>query len=69
MWIARDYNGMLKLYNAMPIACDFKFEPGNIEDDNNCLELPHTWFDDVCWENSPIEVELQIKDNYVDSKG
>jgi hypothetical protein len=54
MWLARDYNESLYLYEYEPDLEDVTFVGTSIEIDSNL-------FPKVTFDNSPIEVELKIK--------
>ena len=59
MWIARDVTKALWLYESEPICGDDgRFFPKHFE---NCKQLLDDAFPKVTFENSPMEVELVIK--------
>ena len=58
MWIARDKDGGLWLYESEPIRQRERFVPTCFED---CKKLHCTLFPEVTFENSPQEVELVLK--------
>ena len=56
MWIVRDKNGYLGLFNSKPeLYVDFYYngEP--------FFYIDKTLFPEITFENSPVEVELKIK--------
>lgn len=58
IWIARDKNGELYLYNERPFRREKEFSL-NIVGFDFC-EIPEEYFPSVTWENSPQEVELKL---------
>ena len=64
LWIARDFNGRLYLYDNKPIQQDlagyFDLEYGEA-----CAVITDfsEYFSEVTWENSPQQVELKLKEN------
>ena len=60
MWIARDRNKALYIYNSKPIreteAC---FYPN--KSDNTMLYIDERLLPEVTFENSPQEVEIKLK--------
>lgn len=59
MWIARDKDGELFLYRVKPARHNYMFvELGNC----GMTRLADDEFPEVTWENSPVEVELKIKE-------
>lgn len=72
LWIARDKNGYLYLYNNKPIRNE-EFDSFEINDDESeCInivlyddniELDSELFPEVTWENSPQQVELKLIKN------
>ena len=59
MWIARDKDGDLFLYRVKPARNDNIFVvPGNY----GMIRLADSAFPEVTWENSPVEMELKIKE-------
>jgi len=61
MWLARDKDTTLKLYRECPICCDWHFEPVDTDwDDAGCIEISCDLYPEVTWENSPVEVELNL---------
>lgn len=64
MWLARDKDGSICLYEQKPIKGDEYFMGGKVEDSDSfivCESLNPSDFPEVTWENSPIEVELKLK--------
>lgn len=61
MWIARDYDGALWLYDRKPIiddlGCMFVNDGADI---CKASELHGDLFPEVTFENSPMEVELKL---------
>lgn len=72
LWIARDKNGYLYLYNNKPIR-NKEFDSFEINDDeseckniilyDDSIELDSELFPEVTWENSPQQVELKLIKN------
>lgn len=72
LWIARDKNGYLYLYNNKPIRNE-EFDSFEINDDesecenivlyDDSIELDSELFPEVTWENSPQQVELKLIKN------
>lgn len=64
MWIARDEDGMLYLYNSKPIKREdtnwWDLEDGDGDGDNYVSELDPRLFSEVTYENSPQEVNISI---------
>ena len=63
MWIARDKDGMLYLYEDEPklaYSNAHYFDAAN----GKCYDLPIGLYPEVTFENSPMEVELKIKKQY-----
>ena len=61
IWIARDKDGMLYLYEDEP-----KLAYSNahyFDSANGCYDLPISLFPEVTFENSPQEVELKLVEN------
>ena len=56
MWIARDYNGSLALYEKEPKLIIEQFWTGGCS-----IWLPPSEYPEVTFENSPMEVELVLK--------
>lgn len=61
LWIARDKNGELWLYDTKPIKDEIFFD---VETFAMRMELKPTLFPEVTFENSPQEVELKLVENY-----
>lgn len=61
LWIARDLDGDLWLYNRKPVKKSWGgFIP--IDDDCDIMPIDNDLYPEVTYENSPKEVELIIKD-------
>ena len=73
MWLARDKDGTLCLYENKPNKCTdfFLHTPGNLFSQDNVnyydenyydgsIELNDSYFPEVTFENSPIELEFKI---------
>jgi hypothetical protein len=60
LWIARDKNGELYLYNTRPkkLSRFFGYNSGY-----DSMLLDESLFPEVTFENSPQEVELKLVDN------
>lgn len=64
LWIARDRDGSLNIYNNKP---KFKEETGEFYFAD---KFPNRWFgclddnmfQEITWENSPREIELKLKE-------
>lgn len=59
LWIARDKNGCLWVYESQPILNSGKEYFVVIEENfgnSLCAELPKEWFPEVTFENSPKQV-------------
>lgn len=59
LWISRDKNGELSLFNEKPVLSVSKkcwLTSGNAD----CIFLDDIMFPEVTFENSPIEVELKV---------
>lgn len=61
IWIARDSDGELWAYDHKPIKKDGIFQSDFELDKCVASELPEWWFNEVTFENSPRQIEL----NYV----
>lgn len=63
MWVAREENGLLRLYTKLP----YRYDLGvwRIPDDGDCVTISdedYPQFKDLKWENEPVEVTLtQVK--------
>lgn len=60
LWIARDLDGELKLYDNQPMIINEWFVPQRGFDS---LELDEQLFPEITFENSPQEVELKLINN------
>jgi hypothetical protein len=58
LWIARDKDGMLYLYEEKPNLA-YSNAP-YFDADSGCYDLPIGLFPEVTFENSPQEVELKL---------
>lgn len=57
LWIARDEDGILCLYESKPyLDMDNEWD----SDDNDYLVIDESQFPEVTFENSPMEVELKL---------
>lgn len=71
LWLARNKEGLLKLYSGKPIKDEergiFKFNERslcmffNTFDYYRVVKIKDTRFPEVTWENSPVEVTVNIK--------
>lgn len=62
MWIARDEDGILCLYESKPyLDMDNEWD----SDDNDYLVIDESQFPEVTFENSPMEVELKLVNEIV----
>lgn len=59
LWIARDSNGLLTVYNEKPNLYYNEYWDGDYS--TQCIDLPKEMFPEVTFENSPMEVELKLK--------
>lgn len=59
LWIARDLDNMLSIYEDEPILRNNKFLP-NFNESCNWTELNREEFPEITFENSPQEVELKL---------
>lgn len=67
LWIARDKDGTLFLFIGEKPMRDkvFAFDPEEtifVREEGEVIELDCREFPEVTWENSPIEVELKLKE-------
>ena len=64
MWIARDKDGTLRLFDNIPV----KHKEGywTSQRGYNDIELDSCLFPDVTWENSPKKVELVVEEGLVE---
>lgn len=61
IWIARDRDGMLYLYEDEPKLAYSNYSNAHYFDSaNGCYDLPIDLFPQVTFENSPQEVELKL---------
>lgn len=69
LWIARDENGQLWLFDKKPVLRDKKVEDTNhswfdmAEDGIYSYRLHYDMFPEVTFKNSPKEVELSLVSN------
>lgn len=58
MWITRDKVGYLTMHNIEPFWSEYKrtWTNQNVE----YGALPHNWFPELTFENSPKEVEIKL---------
>lgn len=61
LWIARDKDGTLVLYENRPVKYDESFVDENTKQ-GMLSELPRYYYPQVTFENSPMEVELKLKE-------
>lgn len=61
MWVARDKDGEVYLYDAYP---EKKSEYFVYRAGYNTMKLDEKLFPEVTWENSPVRVELKQLDSY-----
>ena len=61
LWIARDSNGELWIYDHKPIKFKNKFHTDARSKESNAYELPKWLFNEITFENSPQQVELKLK--------
>lgn len=59
IWIARDKNGLICLFNTKPIRHDDEFY-ANENLTASCFALDFDAFPEVTWENSPKRVEVKL---------
>lgn len=57
VWIARDKDGRLCIYDHEPMRAKSVFALRN----GRYTTLPGSWFKEVTWENSPVKVEIKSK--------
>ena len=60
LWIARNENGSLWLFNRKPFLDEYWVAQG---DDAKAYVIDDELFPEVTFENSPQEVELKLVDN------
>lgn len=67
LWVARDKNGELYIYNEKPECYCYNdskvWFAGGI-----CAKLDNNLFPDLTWKDEPIEVELRPTATYLDAK-
>jgi len=56
LWIARDEDGILCLYESKPYLDMYN----DWDSDDNCFVIDNSQFPEVTFENSPQEVELKL---------
>ena len=59
-WLARDKSGYLHLFVKKPRKEELCFLCSGV---NNMLNLPKSMFPEVTFENSPIQVKLDLTDS------
>lgn len=64
MYVARNKNGFLWLFNSEPIREEHCFVSGSKFEPWHCIELSRHLFPEVTWENSPKKVVL-VKEDYL----
>lgn len=61
LWIARDKDSNeLYLYKHKPLLNEEQYQPNLDKEGWVCLEVPSSWFPEVTFENSPMEIELNL---------
>ena len=69
VWIARDKNGDLSMYNAKPKKMDKFFMPGTIAGKKvSWWILPKDRFPKITWENSPVKYEVDMTFDEIKTK-
>ena len=65
MWIARDEDGCLALYEKQPIRETSWFLADNFDSYNSRFDISddNDEFKDVTWENSPQEISVKLLNN------
>lgn len=58
MWIARDENGSLYIYDNKPVRRKGRFE----DESDEYEEISEYYFPEVTWENSPKELVVKKED-------
>ena len=58
MWLARDLNGILCLYENKPVKRNTYFT--DVNSSIGYIYLPPEWFPEITWENSPQKVEINF---------
>ena len=61
IWIARDKNGVLFAFSVKPVRNDLS-DAWVTDDDLLCCCMHDDWFPEVTWENSPIELVIEEKE-------
>ena len=67
MWIARDKDGQLTLFTNKPHRCtdvgwnNESWDVVSMDEFTDMMILNPTLFQNLTWENEPIEVELTLK--------
>ena len=57
LWIARDKDGALYLYNDTPQKLNTRFIQ---QEDKDIMKLSDNFFQEVTFENSPQQVEIKL---------
>ena len=61
VWIARDENGDLSMYDRKPEKLERFFVPNNIKGKKiSWWDLPESRFPEITWENSPKKYKLKM---------
>jgi hypothetical protein len=62
LWIARDKDGCLWVYESQPIKFEEKYFIDIEENSVDTLgaELPEKWFPEVTFENSPKQIKIEL---------
>lgn len=60
LWIARDSNGELWVYDHTPIKNADIFQSNFDLEESRCFELPEWLLPEVTFRNSPQKVELKL---------
>lgn len=58
LWIARDKNGLLTIYNEKPELYDGEYWDGDYN--TQVIDIPKEMFPEVTFENSPQEVGIKL---------
>ena len=67
VWIARDKDNSLCMYNKKPIRSDNMWELG-YEGDIYAFPIPETWFPKLTWEDEPRRIKFGLKKKTEDDK-
>ncbi len=67
MWVARDKEGFLYLYEDIPLR-DTLFEDWEPSYPEGCLRINPTLFPNLKWEDEPVEVELKLSINEINKR-